>query len=162
MKKIVVSVLFLCGLVAMAENLVIQSFDGNGRVIFNELPYVSDYYLEQAPSLMGSWEQIGTNLPHTGTGSITSSVPVTASAMFFRVAMTPRPIPEGMVEILAGTNSGINPDAELGDYSLTVDTFCMDEEEVSKGQWNDIYDWADLNGYLLTTREMERPRTTPW
>lgn len=150
MKKIVLAGLVFCGLVGVqAEDLVIQSLDRNGQLIFNEVPYVVGYHVEQASSLMGSWDRIIDNIPHSGMGAITSSVPMTASTGFFRVATVPRSVPSGMVEILAGTNNVTNPDPELGSYSLTVDRFCMDAKEVSKLQWDDVYNWAGLNGYTF-------------
>jgi len=70
----VVCVLFLCGIasVSIATDLVIESLDGNGQLIFNEVPNVSTYRVEQASSLGGSWGFF-TNIPPSGTGTITSS-----------------------------------------------------------------------------------------
>lgn len=54
-------------------------------------------------------------------------------------------IPKGMVRIPGGTNRGTDPDS--GAYSLTVRTFCMDETEVTKAQWDVVYTWAIDHGY---------------
>jgi len=64
--------------------------------------------------------------------------------------------PEGMVLIPAGTNSGTNP-LSAGEsyspgqypsnYSLTVSAFYMDKDEVTKAQWDEVYNWAIKNGY---------------
>jgi len=54
-------------------------------------------------------------------------------------------VPSGMVYISGGTNSGIDPD--FGNYSLTVSTFYIDVTEVTKGQWDAVYEWAVSNGY---------------
>lgn len=51
----------------------------------------------------------------------------------------------GMVRIPGGTNSGDDPD--FGAYSLTVSTFYMDRTEVTKAQWDTVYNWAILHGY---------------
>ncbi len=53
--------------------------------------------------------------------------------------------PGGMVRIPGGTNAGTDPD--YGDYSLTVDSFYMDRTEVTKAQWDVVYNWAIVNGY---------------
>jgi formylglycine-generating enzyme required for sulfatase activity len=53
--------------------------------------------------------------------------------------------PLGMVAILAGTNSGTDPDD--GAYSLTVSAFYMDATEVTKATWDEVYTWAVSNGY---------------
>jgi len=57
----------------------------------------------------------------------------------------PPAVPDGMVLIPAGTNSGTDPD--FGDYSLTVDTFYMDKYPVTKALWDEVYTWAIANGY---------------
>ena len=55
------------------------------------------------------------------------------------------PVPEGMVLIPGGTNSGTDPD--IGAYSLTVDPFYMDQHPVTKGLWDDVRAWAMTNEY---------------
>jgi len=54
----------------------------------------------------------------------------------------------GMVLIPAGTNSGTDP--EEGKYSLTVEAFYMDATEVTKAQWDEVYNWAVSHGYSFT------------
>jgi formylglycine-generating enzyme required for sulfatase activity len=54
-------------------------------------------------------------------------------------------VPEGMVLIPGGTNSGTDPD--YGAYSLTVNSFYMDATEVTKAKWDEVYTWAIANGY---------------
>ncbi len=55
-------------------------------------------------------------------------------------------IPEGMVKIPSGINAGTDPD--FGAYSLTNATaFYMDKYEVTKAQWDTVYNWAVTNGY---------------
>lgn len=56
--------------------------------------------------------------------------------------------PGGMVLISAGTNSGTDP--EEGKYSLTVEAFYMDATEVTKAQWDEVYNWAVSHGYSFT------------
>lgn len=65
-------------------------------------------------------------------------------------------LPQGMVMIPAGTNSGTNP---LGEgesylsfypehYSLNNSaSFYMDATEVTKAKWDEVYSWAITNGY---------------
>ena len=54
----------------------------------------------------------------------------------------------GMVRIPGGTNSGIDPD--LGEYSLVVESFYMDRTEVTKAQWDTVYNWAVSHGYSFS------------
>lgn len=146
MRKIVLFALVFCGLGTWAADLVIQSLDKDGRLIFTGIPYVSSYHIEQKPSLTGPWQPL-LDVTASGTGSITSTVPLSATTAFFRVLADNRPIPEGMVEILAGTNIGTDPD--YGPYSLTVETFCMDAKEVTKSQWTTVHNWAVSNDYIF-------------
>jgi formylglycine-generating enzyme required for sulfatase activity/uncharacterized protein YceK len=58
----------------------------------------------------------------------------------------PVPLPSVLVTIPAGANSGIDPD--FGAYSLTnAVPFYMDSTEVTKGDWDKVYDWALKHGY---------------
>jgi len=53
--------------------------------------------------------------------------------------------PAGMVLIPAGMNIGTDPD--FGAYSFTLSEFYMDRYEVTKAQWDEVYNWAITNGY---------------
>jgi len=136
-----------------AEEFAIQSFDGTGRLSFNRVATAETYRVEWAPSPAGPWTSFTgattvalANIAQFATGSYTCSVP-----MCYRVVATVTnapatpPVPSGMVQILAGTNSGTDPD--FGAYSLTVETFYMDATEVTKAQWDTVYTWAIANGY---------------
>ena len=57
------------------------------------------------------------------------------------------PPPAGMVLIPGGTNEGTVPDPDGGAYSLTVEPFYMDATEVTKAQWDEVYNWAITRGY---------------
>jgi hypothetical protein len=57
--------------------------------------------------------------------------------------------PLGKVRILAGQNSGTDPDS--GAYSIIVtNALFMDAGEVTKAQWDTVYNWAVTNGYSFT------------
>ena len=73
--------------VGQAEELAIQSVNGSGRLVFNELTSATNYRVEWASSSAGPWTNFtfgaGTRLdsiPAAGLGSVTCSVPV-----FYRV-----------------------------------------------------------------------------
>lgn len=53
--------------------------------------------------------------------------------------------PEGVVPVPAGTNSGTDPD--FGDYSITMNGFYMDQYEVTRELWKQVYKWAVSHGY---------------
>ncbi len=55
------------------------------------------------------------------------------------------PPPNGMMTIPHGTNAGTDPD--FGAYSLTVNTYYMDDFLVTKAVWDDVRLWGLLNGY---------------
>ncbi|MCU0856993.1 MAG: formylglycine-generating enzyme family protein [Pontiellaceae bacterium] len=79
--------------------------------------------------------------------------------------------PEGMVYIPAGVNSGANPLAagESYDpswypatYSLTnASPFYMDRTEVTKAQWDTVYNWAITNGYIFDNAGSGKASTHP-
>lgn len=128
-----------------AEDIVV-SWASNGVVMAEGMVAGSTCTVERASSLDESFTNateyiVFNDMVADSNGTIRLAVP-----MFFRVRGIPKPtIPAGMVRIPGGTNSGSDPD--YGDYSLTVDTFYMDATEVTKVQWDEVYDWAIDNGY---------------
>ena len=69
-----------------------------------------------------------------------------SSTLTYALKADETPHPQGMVQIPAGTNSSTDPD--FGAYSLTnASLFYMDETEVTKVQWDSVYNWALTNGY---------------
>jgi len=70
------------------------------------------------------------------------------------------PAPQGMVQIPAGTNAGTDPD--FGAYSLTIEQpFYMDATEVTKAQWDTVYNWAVANGYSFDNAGLGKASTHP-
>ena len=78
-----------------------------------------------------------------------------APIRFYRVAalnQTNNPAPSGMVLIPAGSftmgdafGEGFGDDLPL--HSVFLSAFYMDRYEVTKGLWNEVYNWAITNGY---------------
>ena len=91
-------------LAVQADDLVIQSLETSGRLTFNELQSATKYRMEWASVAGGSWTSFTgaagqwlDNIPTTGSGIVTASVP-----MRYRVVATVS-IPPGMVLIPAGS-----------------------------------------------------------
>lgn len=147
---------------AQADDLLISSFGGNGQLVFNEISNAVNYRVEWAPAPEGPWHSFeGSGLLNkivaTGSGSITSSVP-----MFYRaVAVTNMPpsSDRSLVPIPGGTNRGTDPDN--GAYTLTVNTFYMDATEVTKAQWDVVYSWALSYGYQFDHAGSGKASTHP-
>ncbi|MDF7824664.1 S8 family serine peptidase [Pontiellaceae bacterium B12227] len=57
--------------------------------------------------------------------------------------------PPGTLEIDANTLNVEDPD--YGNYSITVDSFYMDETLVTSSLWYQVYNWAATNGYEIST-----------
>ena len=80
-----------------------------------------------------------------------------SSAVRFKVMANEKIVIFSMVPIPAGSNNGTNPlgegegysDAYPATYSLMVSAFYMDRTEVTKAQWDMVYNWAITNGYVF-------------
>ncbi len=53
--------------------------------------------------------------------------------------------PAGTTLVIGGLNSGTDPD--FGGYSLSVNSFYMDETEVTLAKWEEVRVWGVANGY---------------
>ena len=135
-----------------AEDRVSASLHENGRLVFNIPNDGTDYVcrVEWAPTPAGPWTNFTgaagawlDAIPAIGSGSVTCSVP-----MCYRVVVAAFSF--GMALIPAGTNSGTDPD---GAYSLTVDAFHMERQEITKARWDEVAEWAATNGYDITRAE---------
>jgi hypothetical protein len=84
--RIMIAVMTVAGsLASQGQQLVIQSFDHNGSLTFNELATATNYHLQWASSVVGPWTNCSAFasrdvIPPTGTGTVTVTVP-----MFYRV-----------------------------------------------------------------------------
>ena len=141
-----------CGM-AGAEDFKIQSFNGTGQLTFNEISTATVYRVEWAPTPSGpwtnSWDALAA-IAATGSGSVTCSVPMCYRVVATVTNASTETVPQSMVLIPGGTNSGTDPD--YGAYSLTVASFYMDRFEVTKALWDEVRAWALGNGYTdLTT-----------
>lgn len=137
------------------SEFAIQSLNGAGQLIFNELSAAESYRVEWAPTPAGPWTGFTderytalNDIKATGSGNMTCWVPMDAlDSAFYRIVAATISSPDGMVLIPAGTNAGTNPDSDLGAYTLTVDAFYMDKYEVTHTLWDEVYTWAVANGY---------------
>jgi len=83
------------GTAARAGDLAIQSFNGTGRLSFGELPDATSYRVEWAPAPNGPWTNfpgaVATlhNIPATGMGSVTCSVPMCYRVVACLIPATP-------------------------------------------------------------------------
>jgi formylglycine-generating enzyme required for sulfatase activity len=150
LKAILVAV--LCSATVRAEDLMIQSFDLAGKISFNRVTNATSYRVEWAPSPGGPWTNSWNALDYlsaAGSGMITCSVP-----MCYRIVAE---LGIAMVAIPGGHNGGTNPLADgeshseyyPANYSLTVNSFFMDVTAVTKEQWDLVYNWASVNGYIF-------------
>ena len=132
-----------------AQPPAIASLHLNGQLVWtNDVNTNAFYRLEWASQLGGPWhsftyQPINTIDAHSST-SFRVEVP-----MFYRVKMETNPPPAGMVWIDAG-------DIELGQIGIAepvhtnfISGFWMDEMEVTKAKWDEVYAWATNNGYTF-------------
>lgn len=149
-KCIYLAVLALGSTGLMAEEIMI-SWVSNGVLKATGMSPGTECSIEWTTSL----DKPFTNAPISfdslivdSNGTVSVEVP-----LFFRArGIAPPSIPETMVLIEGGTNSGTDPDdqSSWGNYSLTVDSFYMDKTEVTKSLWDIVYNWAVAHGYQFT------------
>jgi formylglycine-generating enzyme len=137
--------LILTSTMASGHPLSISAFDEGGTIVFAEISNAINYRVEWSPSLEGGWtnftgnySQWLDNIPASGSGVITASVP-----MYYRVVATIPP--EGMVYIPAGsfmmgnaTNALTMAEGstnELPQHSVNLDPYFIDKYEVSGQLW---------------------------
>ena len=127
---------------AQAAEIVV-SMESNGVLVATGMEPGSTCTVEWASRLADGFTNSSPNFE--GLVADSNGVVAVALPMFFRVSGTPM-IPEGMVQIPAGINTGTDPD--FGAYSLTNEAaFYMDATEVTKAQWDTVYNWAAAHGY---------------
>jgi formylglycine-generating enzyme required for sulfatase activity len=111
---------------------------------------VAEYRIQWGSTITGTWTDIRCGfqgIPPTNQ-NMSAEVP-----RFFRILALPQS-PTGMVYVPAGSflmgNSGDTNEAffwEHPRHSVFVSGFWMDRCEVTKSQWDEIYQWAGTNGY---------------
>ena len=140
-----IAVLGLAAVATQAAEIKV-SWETNGVLVAEGMEPGATCTVERTSSLSMPFTDVNSEV--VGASGVTSTeVSMEQGTAFFRVRMDlpPEGVPEGMVAIPSGTNSGTDPD--FGAYSLTVDAFHMDATEVTKGQWDTVYNWAVAHGY---------------
>lgn len=105
--------LFCAGLVGIGTaDLAIQSFDGTGRLTFNEISTATVYRVEWANVPAGVWHTGApgaTGIVARGSGQNVVTVGVSAASCFYRVVATvtnavpPLVVPSDMVLVQGGS-----------------------------------------------------------
>ncbi len=138
-------VLLACVIPANASDILIESFDRNGEITFNEIPQATGYRVEWAPApgqvWTSSWDTL-TGLHPTGSGVVTATVP-----MVYRVLADISPT--GFVMVTKGTFTMGSPTDEPGrgtdetqhEVTLTRD-FAIQRTEVTNRQMADLLNWV--------------------
>ncbi|NCC93469.1 MAG: hypothetical protein EOM10_09340, partial [Opitutae bacterium] len=106
------------------------------------------YRVEWASAATGPWHRF-TAQPINTVDALTNRAFSVAVPVFYRVVMATNPPPRGMVWIDGG-------DVELGQAGMAtpvhtnyVSGFWMDEMEVTRGKYLEVWDWAVTNGYVF-------------
>jgi formylglycine-generating enzyme required for sulfatase activity len=116
------------------------------------------------------WVDLGSPIPGTDSVICTNDA-VSGPPRFYRVVAlsTNTPQPNGMVLVPAG--SFMMGDAfheynadELPVHTVFLSAFYMDQYDVTKGLWNDVYSWAVSHGYSFesgaTGKQTSHPAQT--
>lgn len=152
---LVAGLLALTSLAALGQTPVISSFSRNGELICTNLAPGRVAVVEWASSAAGPWTNNWTGLDYIvadSNGVIRVSVP-----MFYRVRGIPGSsdntnAPAGMALIPAGLftmgdafSEGYGQEGPT--HSVYVSAFYMDQTEVSKALWDEVYQWGISHGY---------------
>ena len=145
-KKSIIMISALMTLFSVQAKEIAMSITSNGVLVVKGMIMNSTCTVQRTLDLLSPFEDLNSAIANSN-GFINVKLPMEENSAFFRVRVDPPPILnlEGMVMIPAGTNSGIDPD--VGAYSLTVDRFYMDSTEITKEEWDTVYNWAIANGY---------------
>lgn len=141
--------MFLVGTASsLAQDPEIQSFGGNGQLVFQGSTNEQWYSIEWAATMEGPWANSWAGLgyiPSAGSGLVTTAVP-----MFYRVVGHMAPtnmalIPAGTFDMGDTLNDGDSDERPV--HSVSVDGFYVDRFEVTKALWDEVHHWALTNGY---------------
>jgi formylglycine-generating enzyme required for sulfatase activity len=144
-------------LAADSNDLVVQSFDSSGKIVFNKLTNAVQYRIEWASTPGKEWmgfHGASTSLDAiaiSGEGCVTCSVPMCYRVVASLLA-TPAPmelIPEGNFVMGCATNvfPGEGGDDERPMHTVYVSGFYMDRYEVTKALWDNVKKWSYEHGY---------------
>lgn len=136
--------------IAFGDHPVITAFHGNGVMTWDHPGLnVESYRIEWASQAEGPYQTFEAGAQALDLIAPTGTTMSAAVPMFYRVVATiaSQVVPETMLLIPAGTNSGTDPD--FGPYSLTVEDFYMDRFEVTHALWSEVHAWAITNGYTF-------------
>ena len=118
----------------------------------------SGMVLQSAPAVSGTYTNLtGATNPH--------SIPITGDQRFFRLMAT-NLSPAGMVLIpdgsftMGNTFAGEGEGDELPLHTVQVSAFYLDQHEVTKVLWDDVFQWATNNGYSFEFADSGQGKAT--
>ncbi len=134
---------------------VIESFSQNGELTCTNLLPGSVATVLEAETVSGPWTTNATSIPVTanGTFQLSGLVSITG-AKYYQVRGEPKQptVPSNMVLIPAGgfqmgDTFSEGYDDERPVHTVYISAFYMDQTEVTKAQWDEVYQWAIGHGY---------------
>ncbi len=132
---------------------VIESLSQNGELTCTNLLPGSVATVLEAATVTGPWTTNADSIPVTSNGTFQlSGLLSTTGAKYYQVRGEPKlTVPTNMVLIPAGEfRMGSVSDGqpnELPVHTVYVSAFYMDRTEVTKAQWDEVYQWAIEHGY---------------
>jgi len=144
---------------ARGEEPILESFRGNGRLLWTDEAHPGAIYrVEWAAQAGGPWYRSLQNIQTLDSGS--NTVFEAAVPMAYRVVRVTNEPPAGMTwidggEFVMGDTQGLGYSDEAPVHTNWISGFWMDEMEVTKRQWDRVAEWASTNGYDLTTGDGE-------
>ncbi len=134
---------------------IIESSSQNGELTCTNLLPGSSATLLEAEAVSGPWATNAASIPVTSNGTFQlNGLVSTIGAKYYQVMGEPKQptVPTDMVLIPAGgfqmgDTFSEGDSGELPVHTVYVSAFYMDRTEVTKAQWDEVYQWAIGHGY---------------
>jgi formylglycine-generating enzyme len=150
---------------AWAQSSVI-ALEGNGQLSWtNGVNTNALYSVEWASKPGGPWHSF-TYQPINTIDALTNTSFSVAVPMYYRVMMTTNQPPLGMIwidggDFVMGDSQGVgNPD-ERPIHTNFISGFWIDETEVPKTKWDEVYGWATNHDYQFSNVGMGKTNNHP-
>ena len=144
----------LAGRTPVLAQASVIAVEGNGQLTWtNEVRTNAFYRVEWASKPGGPWHSF-TYQPINTIDAHNKTFFKVEVPMFYRVTMVTNQSPAGMLwidggEFVMGDTQGVGDSDQAPIHTNFISGFWMDEREVTKAKWDEVYTWAMNHGYAF-------------